>query len=88
MLEELGEIVHGPEKEREATRVLREEFGDFETRLHTVTTKEWAIRHQRVLINGKEVGRSAVMPYTKGSAKGKVGREVLALPFPDSTTTT
>ena len=83
MLEELGEIVHGSEKEREAIRVLREKFEGFETKLHTVTTKEWVIRHQRVLINGKEVGRFAVMPYTKGSAKGKVGREVLALPFPD-----
>ncbi|BDC17302.1 Zn-dependent exopeptidase M28 [Acidianus sp. HS-5] len=79
-LMELGETIHGSQKEKEILEYLENSL-KFQSRRVEVNTKEWVFNYS-VRIGGKEVN-SSLAPYTKGHAKGKVGREILAFPFPD-----
>jgi Predicted aminopeptidase, Iap family len=77
----LGEAIHGSEKEKEILSILEKRLKNDNKRIE-VKTKEWVINNFSVKLNGKEV-TSSLAPYTKGYVKGKVGREILAFPFPD-----
>lgn len=75
---QLGEIIHGSEKERRVINLLRNRFGG---NLLPVKTKEWIIKNFEFYVNGKPA-KASLLPYTFGYVKGIVGREISYFEMP------
>ncbi|MUN29672.1 M28 family peptidase [Sulfuracidifex metallicus] len=74
----IGEAIHGSQKEKEVLNFIKHHAKGRE--IH-VNTKEW-IYSCKVTLNGRDVG-ATLMPYSKGSVKGKIGGNIHAFRFPD-----
>ncbi|EWG07875.1 MAG: peptidase M28 [Candidatus Aramenus sulfurataquae] len=75
----LGEAIHGGDVERKILERLSKVFTD--AKKVEVKTKFWEIRREEVYLNGERV-RGALMPYTSGCVKGKVGKEIKVVRIP------
>ncbi|BBG22961.1 hypothetical protein IC006_0245 [Sulfuracidifex tepidarius] len=75
----IGEAIHGSEQERKVLEFIESVIPSGK-RL-PISTKKWEFS-SNVVIGGKEV-KATVMPYSKGSAKGRIGREIASFRFPD-----
>ena len=79
---ELGEAIHGSEKEKLILNLIKEHFNDYPHREVEVRTKEWVIEDFSFTVNGKEV-RASLLPYTSGNVKGEVGKEIAFSTMPE-----
>ncbi len=75
----LGEAIHGSEQERKVLEFIESVVPS--GRRLPVSTKRWEFS-SKVIIEGREVN-ATVMPYSKGRAKGRIGREIASFRFPD-----
>lgn len=74
---QLGEIIHGSDKEKKVIQILKEKFGG---KTLEVKTKEW-VNSLEFYANG-EVIEASLLPYTSGEIEGIIGKEIRLFEMP------
>ncbi|BCU71228.1 Zn-dependent exopeptidase M28 [Stygiolobus caldivivus] len=81
---ELGEAIHGSQKEKTILNLIKEYLSTRYTNYkeYQIKTKEWRIEEFSFRVNGSEV-RASLLPYTSGYVKGEVGKEIAFSTMPE-----